>query len=68
MLVLGRRESERIFIGDDISVMVCSIRGNSVRIGISAPDHLNIVREELRHPPALVLDLDAAQELAEGAR
>jgi carbon storage regulator len=49
MLVLTRRESEKILIGDDIELTVVRIDGNKVRIGIKAPDHVTIKRDEL--PP-----------------
>lgn len=54
MLVLTRRVSEEIFIGDDIKVVVVRIDCDRVRIdcdrvrlGITAPKSLNIVRKEL---------------------
>lgn len=47
MLVLTRREGERIALGDDIVVTVVSIQGNKVRIGVSAPDDVTIRRGEL---------------------
>ena len=47
MLVLSRKTSERIRIGDEIVVTVVRIGPNSVRIGIEAPKDTNIVREEL---------------------
>lgn len=47
MLVLTRQQNETIIIGDDIIITVCGIRGDKVRIGISAPNHINIRREEL---------------------
>ena len=47
MLVLSRKPGERIIIGDDITVTVVRIGPNTVRLGIDAPAHLNIVREEL---------------------
>lgn len=47
MLVLSRKPSERILVGPDIKITVIRIGPNSVRIGIDAPGHLNIVREEL---------------------
>jgi carbon storage regulator len=53
MLVLTRREGERIALGDDIVVTVVSIQGNKVRLGISAPDDIVIRRGEL------LLDVDA---------
>ncbi len=47
MLVLSRREGETIKIGDVIEVVVVGIRSDRVRIGISAPPEVQIVREEL---------------------
>lgn len=47
MLVLTRKKTERIRIGDDIFVTVTEIRGDKVRIGIDAPSDLKILREEL---------------------
>ena len=47
MLVLSRKTSERILIGDDITITIVRIGPNSVRIGIEAPKTMNIVRDEL---------------------
>ena len=47
MLVLSRKPGERILVGEDVKITVIRIGPNSVRIGIDAPGHLNIVREEL---------------------
>lgn len=47
MLVLSRKISERIIIGDDISVMIIEIRGDKVRVGIEAPKELSVHREEV---------------------
>lgn len=48
MLVLSREEGERIFIGGDIVVTLVRIRGNKVRLGIDAPEHVAVLREEVR--------------------
>jgi len=47
MLVLSRKLNQRILIGQGIEVTVVAIRGNRVRLGISAPPELPILREEL---------------------
>jgi carbon storage regulator CsrA len=44
MLVLTRKTDERITIGDKVDVVVLSIRGNRVRLGISAPTGTAISR------------------------
>ena len=47
MLILTRRSGETIIIGDDVKVTVLSIDRNQIRIGIDAPEEVDIVREEL---------------------
>ena len=51
MLILTRRIGEQLLIGNDIKVVVLSIKGNQIRIGIDAPDNVKIMREELLDPP-----------------
>lgn len=48
MLILTRRIGERVLIGPDIWVEVLGIKGNQVRLGLSAPDNVSIDREEVR--------------------
>jgi carbon storage regulator len=48
MLVLSRKVGERLLIGDQIAITVVRIQGGSVRIGVEAPPHLAVVREELK--------------------
>ena len=47
MLVLSRKKSESIRIGDEIRIKLIDVRGKTVRIGIEAPDHVSILRAEL---------------------
>jgi carbon storage regulator len=47
MLVLTRRPGESITIGDDIVVTVVNTAGGQVRLGITAPQHVRVVREEI---------------------
>lgn len=47
MLVLSRRLGESIVIAQDIRVSVLAISGQRVRIGVHAPDHVAVDREEL---------------------
>lgn len=47
MLVLSRKESEQLLIGDDIVLTINRINGNRVAIGIEAPRSVRIVRGEL---------------------
>jgi len=56
MLVLSRRESERIRLGNSIVVTVVRVAGDKVRLGIEAPADVVVLREELEpyqpHNPA----------------
>lgn len=47
MLILTRRPGERVVIGEDVLVTVMEISGQTVRLGIAAPDELPIYREEI---------------------
>jgi carbon storage regulator CsrA len=47
MLVLTRKQTQTLCIGDTITVTVLRIEGNKVRVGVSAPDGCRILRSEL---------------------
>lgn len=47
MLILTRKVQEAILIGHDIKVVIDSVDGQRVRIGIEAPKDVKILREEL---------------------
>lgn len=51
MLVLSRRQSERIRLGDSIVLTVVRIAGDKVRLGIDAPANLVVLRDELETVP-----------------
>ena len=48
MLVLSRREGEAVLIGEEITITVLEMHSNFVRIGIDAPSHVKILRDELK--------------------
>jgi len=52
MLILTRRISETLVLADDIKVTVLEIKDNQFRIGIDAPDDVNIAREKLLDDPS----------------
>ena len=47
MLILTRTPGGAVTIGDNIDVRVLEVKGRQVRIGIAAPEDVDIVREEL---------------------
>ena len=47
MLILTRRVSETLMIGDDVTITVLGVKGNQVRIGVNAPKEVAVHREEI---------------------
>ncbi len=47
MLVLSRKEEQSIIIGDNIEIKILAIKGDTVKIGITAPPELKIYRKEV---------------------
>lgn len=47
MLILTRRISESIIVGDDVKITVLGVKGNQVRLGIDAPKDVSVHREEI---------------------
>lgn len=47
MLVLSRQKNETIMIGDDVEITIVDIKGDNVRIGISAPRSIAVHRKEV---------------------
>jgi len=54
MLVLTRKQSQRVFIGNDTIIEVLETRSHSVKLGITAPEQVKVLREELRSTLAQV--------------
>lgn len=48
MLVLSRRQDERIVIGGNIVVTIVGVRGDKVRVGVDAPRDVTVHREEVQ--------------------
>ena len=47
MLVLSRQRDESIIIGDDVEITIVDVRGDKVRLGITAPKHIAVHRREV---------------------
>ena len=63
MLVLSRKQNERIRVGDSVVVTIVRVSGDKVRIGIDAPPNVRVLRDDaaflqvnLRHHLALARD------------
>ncbi|HXG51804.1 MAG TPA: carbon storage regulator CsrA [candidate division Zixibacteria bacterium] len=66
MLILSRRPGESVAIGEDIVVTVLEASGNQVRLGISAPRAVPVLREEIYK--AIKEEVRAAADAADPGR
>ena len=60
MLILQRKRGESLLIGEDISITVVSVDGERVRLAISAPPEVSVLRSEL--VAATAANQDSAKE------
>jgi carbon storage regulator len=63
MLVLSRKPNEKIIIDDQIEIMIVEVRGDKVRIGITAPRDIVIQRSEILE--RIAAELAAGQPAAD---
>ncbi|NOU70000.1 carbon storage regulator CsrA [Paenibacillus sp. LMG 31458] len=47
MLVLARKKGESIMIGDNIEIVILGSEGDTIRVGIRAPKHVEVFRKEI---------------------
>lgn len=47
MLILSRKTNQKILIGDDIELTIIEVKGEQVKIGIKAPQEIQVYRQEL---------------------
>lgn len=66
MLVVTRSKFESVMIGDDIEVTLLDVQGDKVRIGFSAPKHVEVHRKEVW--AAIKRDREIEQERKDGAK
>lgn len=67
MLILSRRPGEQLLIGDDILVEVLEVSGAQVRLGITAPREVAVLREELLDEPLVWMDSDLVRRAKRAA-
>ena len=67
MLVLSRKESEKIRLGDSIVVTIVRVSGDKVRLGIEAPPNVLVLRDELKTNSTIALPTGEQQELKKAA-
>ena len=66
MLILTRKESERIYLGDDIVLTIVRVGTDKVRIGVEAPSDVRVLRLELSESdsgPTIDGELDRPRQL-----
>ena len=63
MLVLSRKQNERIRVGDSVVVTVVRVSGDKVRIGIEAPADVRVLRDELEDEALGTVTLEPSAEL-----
>lgn len=63
MLVLSRKRNEQVLIDDQITIEVLQIKGNTVRLGISAPRNVKVLRGELKPFGMKVIDAELSSPL-----
>jgi len=62
MLVLSRRETERVRLGDSIVLTIVRVSGDKVRLGIEAPADVLVLRDELQPHGEPVAEAGEASE------
>ena len=67
MLVLSRKQSQRIRLGDSIVITVVRVAGDKVRLGIEAPRDMLVLRDELEVHEIAAEAAQAGERLAQSA-
>lgn len=60
MLVLTRKPEQKIQISDSITITVLQVHGQTVRLGIEAPGHVPVLRQELVSRPPVPVERAAS--------
>lgn len=64
MLVLSRKKNQTIVIDSQIEVEVLQVKGNTVRLGIKAPNDVKILRGELQPTETRIIEIPLHEELS----
>lgn len=67
MLVLTRKSNQSIVIGDDVIVTVLEVRGDHIRLGITAPRDVSVHREEIWVARAAAVSTDLTSAASSSA-
>ena len=62
MLILTRRERQVVLVGADIQITVVDVDGDRVRLGITAPREIKVLRQEVRDNLALATDSGISEQ------
>jgi carbon storage regulator len=65
VLILSRREAERICLGDDIVLTIVALGNDRVRIGVQAPPGVRVLRGELEVDSATLPSVSLVSEISE---
>jgi carbon storage regulator CsrA len=63
MLVLTRKLQQQVKIGEQITVTILKVKGNTVRVGIQAPREVRVIRGELPKDTATIADASVTEEV-----
>jgi len=64
MLVLSRKQNEKVLIEGGITVEVLQVKGNKVRLGITAPSEVKVMRGELKPYGMSVVEMQLPHAVA----
>lgn len=67
MLILSRREQQRVRLGEHIMVTVVEVSGDRVRLGFDAPPNILVLRDELTRPDTATAGVAVSRSLESNA-
>ncbi|HPT51644.1 MAG TPA: carbon storage regulator [Accumulibacter sp.] len=67
MLILTRKVNQALWIGDNITIVVCAVKGKTVQLGIEAPQEVVVLRAEVREREQSADTVETAKTKKEGS-